>query len=406
MDNNKIPKEHRSVLKFEDLKLPPLFSDMELGDSDFDLSYSDESDSERAQDLAVVVQKDKQVESEKGEDKPVKSDSERAQDLALAIKPLPLAVDAPKDKQGESEKDEDKPTESVSERAQDLALADNPLPLATEQGFESDDEEPLQLTLDAPEDKQDESEKDESGDESGDETDDDDMDNGARGTVKECWGCRNPEFVKDNGLCHRCDKKHFNCAICGELNFCDLDTRACHECRLNRLEMEKRVRSKFETESEDDSEEDVTPVKPAEDGRWYCHDPDCDKSCAKKQDLQFHIMGDARGGHGARFDENHPLRWRNGALFIEPGWDPYTWKCDHCDDYNGFCKGYVNRGSLTKHFRKVHPELPLPEKRPKTPSTKRKRRLEGPSVLNSNYEIQSPPSPKRRKEGSGFYTVI
>ena len=55
--------------------------------------------------------------------------------------------------------------------------------------------------------------------------------------------------------------------------------------------MEKRVRSESEP-SEDDNEEDVTPVKPAEDGRWYCL-TNCDKSCKKKQDLRFHIMGGA-----------------------------------------------------------------------------------------------------------------
>ena len=146
----------------------------------------------------------------------------------------------------------------------------------------------------------------------------------------------------------------------------------------------------WKSESEDDSEEEVTLVELANKNLWFCHDPDCDRFCRKKQDLKFHIMGDARGGHGARFDPNHPLRWRKGVLFIEHGWDPYIWKCDHCDDYNGFCKGYVNRGSLIKHFKKVHPELPLPEKRQKMPpSRKRKRRrLEGGSVLNVNYEIQ------------------
>lgn len=352
MDNNKVQNQPKSDLNIDDLfsgseldwNIDSSVENAEYGDSDFDLSCLFEPE-------------------------PVESTSDRAQALALSKDPFSLDVNNEEDDRTVDMYDD----EELENKQQQPTV------------FESDGEdEQEELTLSG--DEQDESEQDESDD----ETDDDDMDNGARGTVEECWGCRNAEFLKENGLCNRCDKKHFNCAMCGEMNFCDVDTGACHECK-RAMEEQQRVSSESESESEDEdnTEEVVAPAeKKAEDGRWHCHDPDCLKSCKKRQDLKFHIMGDARGGHGARFDEEHPLRWRNGVLFIERGWDPYTWKCDHCDDYNGFCKGYVNHASLVKHFNKVHPELPLPEKRPKTPSIKRKRRLEGPSIVNQGYDIQ------------------
>ena len=435
-----------------DLDLSDLFSGSEL-DWEIDSSVENAEFGDSDLDLSCLF-----------EDESVESTSDRAQTLALSKDPFPLAVteeekddgsvdmyddeelkrkeeqvhvfesdneELPQFTLGESEQDESEQDESEQDESEQDeedtsdqydseqydSEQDNSEQYDSEQDNSEQDNSEQDNFKQEKQEKQEEKDGNEPDNELDDETDDDDMDNGTRGKVEECWGCRNIELVKDNGLCNRCEARRFNCAMCKTYTFCDIDTGACYDCRMQ-MEAENKVTSESESDSDyEDKMEDVnTSVdKPAENGRWYCHDVDCNKSCGKKQDLKFHIMGDARGGHGARFDKNHPLRWRNGAVFIPRDWDPYVWKCDHCDDFNGFCKGYVNRASLVKHFKKMHPEVPLPEKRPKSPSIKRKRRLEGSSIVNANCQLQfqshlqqscdnsysnwhDEPSPKRRKE--------
>lgn len=369
MANINVQNEARS-----DFDLNTLFSDSELvwehDELDFDLGMmSDWTPSPRVSDEKETTQ-------------------QRAETLALMDEPFPLNVSAGEDDGSVNMYDDE-----------ELARKQ----LLEEVESESEEEDPTMEDVVS----QEESAKE------GSETDEEDAEE-ARGELSDCWGCHQKEFINGKGLCWRCDKDHKECTRCSNMKIVG-DNGHCYDCRqaleeeadYRRLvEEESNASSESSSESEhEDNTEDVEQVetckfvKPsatyvkgkeqaAEDGRWYCHDPNCNKSTSKKQDLKFHILGDARGGHGARFDKEHPLRWRNGALFIDPSWDPYKFECEHCEDLKGYCKGYVNYNSLLMHYKRKHPCEPEPEKKsPKKSRSLKRRRVEGPSVLTPSYEL-------------------
>ena len=245
------------------------------------------------------------------------------------------------------------------------------------------DEEPPQLTLDAPEDPEvsdadtvdPPSEQDDSSDsstsdtsESDAETDSDDGLNESQddaSLVQECTICmKETENYTEEGRCIPCAKK------------IELEVAKQNEAERKR-EAKRRMREAIAERTSNKWKRKRNEYGEVDDNEFCCHAPGCNEVFRKKQDLVYHLLlpgRPSRPGHNILREPDHPLRMRDGKQFIEPYHDPYNNKCELCD--HGEFEGFINRHSMKRHYRLHHPhdEMPAPKR-----SFKR-RRLTGKSI--------------------------